>query len=784
MFFKGGLPGVTTKVLLSVVLLVSLVVAACAGDNEPRNKAPEVTLGKGQSECLSEFDRTLKLFLRGDLKDQEVRAFYSCLDSVVTTFLANTKGRGSGRDYTPEQIFKFLKDFFFGELEVSQGLRQQIMQIKRLIVGGEIHLITRDELDRVRGLIGVLEKTSVRMNRHTKLLHEAFTSKNAMPIISQAEIEAIVSDIDKSVMSLAEVLDARGQSYSESQLQSLLVEVHRFIYDGKQDAKKWTRFLPVLWDLKRILLGVQKDAGGEEVFAGGQWPDLMKLFSRGATGWLRAYLFVFSGEFGDEASIYHLGKIKESAMAMLKGSLKFHPKSELSFLLFDRLIESLDREFDFPIGITEEGAKDLLRTLVQLGLTPLENRPKDSEPSISAWSANHMRHLETELDVWLADQRAALEFIESGDREQFKRSELGRAAVTLWDLQIDNLGRLQLRWGEDSVAYDLNSLTQINWKKMVVRLVLRTWAKEPNRRDALESVTPKELEAVQLALWPIGEGLDLWKRGEVQLAQRVVREANLFMPRADGGANVNFEEGVEYFAFVMSGLGAKNHLREDVLKHCDLIQLDEETTGFEVECFRENSFPYLNKWFGHAPYLLNYLHQKTASQDADDARWLSFLNYLEETAVKPDETGEVRFYTQGDVMIMWILCQYVETFFSRFDTNTGRSLIWGRLEIDEAYSAYEIYDGYMSELPGLDLLSDADRLALFTYMMRFGDIPILGDGLGGAVRFIWWKLRQNKWQTDADRIRVVKILAALNKAQSQFIFNGPKRPKNRATSSN
>ncbi|NQZ01798.1 MAG: hypothetical protein HRT45_14140 [Bdellovibrionales bacterium] len=764
----------TSSLLVTLWVSICLVLAACAGDNQPQGGAPEVALGKGQSECLSGADRTLELFIQGDLEDREVRSFYNCLDSVVTTFLSNTKGRGSGRNYTPTQIFKFLKDFFFGELQVPLSLRAEIMQIKRLLVGGDVDLITRAELERVREILGVLENISVRMNRHTKVLYEAFNAGPSVALISTDRMELAIADIDKAIMELSDVFSERGETYSETQLRNLLFELHTFIYDGDADPNDWVKYLPAVWDTKRILLSSTRNAAGEEIFAGDQWPQLMKIVSRGVNGWLRAWFFVFkSGEFGDERSVYHLDKIKQSAVQMLLTSLQRHEGQVIRFGLFDALIEDLDREIDFPIGITGEGAKDLVRKLVRLALTPMEQRPEANQPQISGWSRSHVLNMQTELDVWLDDQRAAARFLSDGNTEQFQNSELGRGAISLWNFQLDDKNRVQFRWGRDALPYDMRSLTQLNWKKMVIRLVLRTWATDPERRDTLDSLTPLELEQAQLDLWPIGEGLNLWNRGEVQLAQRVVREANLFMPRADGGSNVNFEEGVEYFAYVMSGLGAKDFLREDIKKHCDLVDIDEDTDGFDVSCFRDNSYQYLNRWFGHAPYLLNYLHQKENAEDADDKRWKTFLKFLEETAVAKDENGEVKIYAQGDIMIMWILCQYIETFFARFDEGG----VWGEIEIDEALTAYGTYNFYMTQLPGLNWLSDFDRLALFTYMMKFGDIPILGDGLGGGIRFIWWKLRRNKWQTDADRIRIVKILAALNKAQSQFILRRPESPK-------
>ena len=53
--------------------------------------------------------------------------------------------------------------------------------------------------------------------------------------------------------------------------------------------------------------------------------------------------------------------------------------------------------------------------------------------------------------------------------------------------------------------------------------------------------------------------------------------------------------------------------------------------------------------------------------------------------------------------------------------------------------------------------------------MKYGKVHFFDDRIGGAIKFIWWRLNESKWQFEADRLRIIQILASLSNFQNSVL---------------
>jgi hypothetical protein len=131
--------------------------------------------------------------------------------------------------------------------------------------------------------------------------------------------------------------------------------------------------------------------------------------------------------------------------------------------------------------------------------------------------------------------------------------------------------------------------------------------------------------------------------------------------------------------------------------------------------------------------------------------WKNLQPLLERAARPKQSTGDL---SSGDVVKMWILMQYIEIFFSKYDANRN-----GLIETDESLIAFKTYDPTVASLlQGFDL-GDGERKAFFTYLFNFGSTPF--DDFAGALKFLHWTWEESQWSYEADRLRLAQILAKL-----------------------
>jgi hypothetical protein len=125
----------------------------------------------------------------------------------------------------------------------------------------------------------------------------------------------------------------------------------------------------------------------------------------------------------------------------------------------------------------------------------------------------------------------------------------------------------------------------------------------------------------------------------------------------------------------------------------------------------------------------------------------------------------------GDVDQISALEHYLEAMFVRFDANHS-----GTLNRDEALSAYRtvlktvIGKEVTTQAPFLK--TDDDFQAVLTYMLARGKIPSTSDWKSIIDFGIWRYIHESNFE--ADRARVVQVMAAITKADVAHCLKDPR----------
>ena len=671
-----------SKFLFLPLLLVSVLFSGCAQEEVPYSDPPNLKLGGPGRQCLSDAGTVIENYIEGKTTEAEMTEFWDCLHEALDTFSDYTQGRDGSR-YKSTEIRTFLARFFLGEVVITDAMLNQVMQVKRLFVGGSDKSFSREEIRGTQKFIEDVKRLTVLLNPHMRVFYAALSGdKELQEKVNSVEFEDAMKTFHKVSQEISEMILKTNESYHFSDLSEFLEELFRLIeYDDPEGPRAWLKYLPLLTKGKLILVG-----GNELQIQGNEWRQVMSIFSYFVQTVARMSFYVLDAEFGSYTSTTQLQAIYGDFDKVFTEALNIHPGNTISFDLLNQFIDVAGTLFEFPLDVGAEEAKDIVRAAVEKILTPNELHGQ----FIEGLTFIHLEEARKEFYYWVRAQIYVWDVFRSPDNppEPMLPSELElhRAAFGgPWKMILTDQGALRIDWRDDN-PYDLKSLTTLNWQRTIIRILIRRFASDPARREKLTYLTKDELVIAQQAVEPLGVALGLFEPGDTSLALRIIREASLFMPRSDGDQNVTYEEGLEYLANILSALSMQSLIFSELETVCPVYQEDDELL-MEANCFRKETGERMDLFMHHLPNMRAYF-------DVPESRglWAKFERYQEET-IREEGFSQLPI-KKADMLEMWMLLQYIDTFFGRFDSRNPKTTI----NVEDSLDAYVVYAPYLAEL--------------------------------------------------------------------------------------
>lgn len=717
-------------------LLIAGTLLNCAGEDEPYLPKLEIKIPGEKKDCLEDFSITIDKYVLGQLSVEQVEEFWTCTSTSVDTFIKYVNG--SEKDiYNAKELRQFFHKYFLGDTKISDELLEEAMTIKRLFLGGNSKQVTRGELFRTKDLVLKLRKMSLRLQPHIKILSlNNKTADGRLLAPEETQFNQATNSLEVVFEQLGSLIAWNEIEYSFSNLNRFLTEMYKLSEDRESRSK--AEFVPVLAKAKVLIMG-----SSDEYVSSHEWAGLLEAGSKVYREWLRFSYYIDHDQWSEDRGSEHIYKVTQSAASLLKG-----------FMIERRLGVLPDDEVN-----------DLIIEVAKLGKLPFNLSPDDA---IATWSV-----LVNKLLISIGPRGGKLS---SSTGLTFKKLDLLLEEVSRWfEVQsyVNNMPQqavgsdatremdrvLDGPWAlrtdaSDRVIIDLNkgekpnqsSLTLLNMGRALVRLVVRAYSEDAGRRWRLTGLTTEELQSAYLDLRPLLAGIGLVERDDDEFYLRIFREANVFLPRSNGDQYVSFEEGLEYFFYVMGGISAGDFIIDDMANSCEIREDKEnDTRSVEIHCFRQKLRENFSNYAAHLPGLVS------TAEKFNDKQWASFISDLELTVrSKADPKTPI---ASGDIKEMQILLKYVETILRRWDLDQSDSIT-----LEEGL---EIFPVFKKTLGDLFLTDDEDvLLVFFTYMLRYGKAPDPSSALDG-LRHLNWRLNRDKWEFSTLRPQFNRILSSL-----------------------
>lgn len=675
------------------------------------------------------------------------------------------------------------------DFKTSPELTTELMKIKKMVVGGGLTGIEKDEFLKAQAKVnGIKEAVEKFMP-----FYEFYGLTWRPELLTVAEAEAKFKEATDSLAFVANKIgkDVKFESgYTFVDLLQLVSEFEK-LYPSKDTKVKYLQSLKdyscmilitgdVLLDKNNFSLGNQCDS--LKLSAN----DLSLILNRAAqvfSQYLNFHYFINQENTLTNKLDYQLrlnGFLMDS-INLFKQILDNRKFKMVSYNEVDGLLTEIIKLKILPKEIKLSSVKLLSRMLLEKVFLDSTNR--FAKYKVNGLEKLHLENIQREIanyqntgiyfkqlyenklnnnynyDFFNLNIKNAIK--NSSDFElSFGLKEFLRHFQTPIPISISNDGKLIFVKNKNPY-FGFVAMDQMNLSRFLSSLLIRSYSKSMDRATNVKALSSCEAKEAFRDIKPllIDFGVIGSTSGDGFIDSRFL-EANIFLPHSDGNEYISFEEIAELSNFIFSAFKIDSQFDSEIEKECKVY--NENNDKFvDLSCLRASYHKHIPEALNAMPSYLEYMknEKKEVWEEA-------FLNSLKAAGYVPRNDMKVAL---SDASLYPHILQYSESLFLKFDTNYD-----GVIDKKEGIQAYPAFANLLKKVAKKQIengdIKEKELEALFTYILKYGTIPecnksfILLCLFEEDVRnWLDWKgnYKKDNYDLSANRSKVAKILGLI-----------------------
>lgn len=749
---------------IGVALLLTLSSVGCSEFLNGKKTEPEVIeFSDERFACLQKLPGQIKKFSVGDAQESEIRSGVGCMSEALLYFNKRTFGSLEGA-YTVEEMRKFFGKYFLKQNNVSPQFAAELMKIKRVLLGGSIDYLTKEEIIRLVDILAVVRDEAVQLTPHMKILLN-------QPVKSKIEWENVSEAIEQLRHSLQRLLvntQIVKSEYGFEDVKKALVGFAEFVKGEEPFAPydRYSSWVPVVEAVKNVLMGRRANFADLK-----QWGESLNTLIDLYELALRHHYSLKDLQFADASKVRQASQFAQQALKLLKNAHQMKMTGRIPAEDLDNLIEQVLPKVKSSIG--EKAWKKTYRAVL---IKILNSEGKGDSLSFVGLERKHLTALEREFNIWrlqqsFVDHIPMEEFgggvtpkellqiysrfnktfiIErglSGDPFEQRALELawedlGHLLRSPFSVSFNQEGQLIIDSRYSSLKQSWASLTKSNLMRALSRLLMRGYGS--NTKELLNNagMTEKGLIAWYDDFQELGLEIKAFDPRSANSGSRSFLEANFFTFSGNGNDLMDQRESYEFVSTLFSaGLSTSEKVRQQmVVAQCTTNEKDVFGFPFIKEpCFKSQLRKYFDLYFKNLPGMVRYV------KSLDSSQWNVFYRFLAvAAAVKGQKFGYVE---TANIRSMVMILHYIESIVVLYDQDHSQGL-----SLKEVYSATPRFMSFFKTVAGTQsqtLLREG-----FAYLVFKGSIPDASD-LAAFQLDKMWGLKE------AQRLEIVRLFGVL-----------------------
>lgn len=658
-------------------------------------------------ECVKNVQADFKKLVESQATEQNIDDSFSCLYRTLDQFKNRAEGRANPNSFTSDELF-IIFDTFFKDAKISQNATDNLLVLKKALLGGVENEISKSELDLLKDYLKVLQVEVKKLSPYIKV----FTFKKENGPFDQKTINLAFSQLRDSLKTLLTNSKIPRAEYNFEDVKQLTTSLN--IVEDQEDQD----LLNLLENVVNLLAG--KDplkSEAEYVQSIDNFVDVSSLYAE-------ALYTGMKFEITEKGQLNRVLSFTERLLVAFEGSLQYTKTRQIPVKYLDPIINEVLKAQIIPVEVSE----GTFQRFYKMAVIRIFNDQKNLDPvSLETLRPVNFRKIKREFYIYKAYQEM-INSIDFGPRgylmpsvlqpkikaysftpalsKMIQVNKLDQALVKeiaqgSEELRQEALQRLPILYRDKKyVVASSQNTAEVGWAevsrahytKMLARELMLGWGQvdssgnlySVNSRMVKEDFTKWYNDFKEFAI-----ELKLFDPRATDNGADNFMQADLFTYAGNGDNQLHYLE-VQQFVNMLLGGGAQ--LSDDIQKvmiaaGCAIPgQFDVfGKPWFDERCFLKNVRTNSKRFFSHIYLFGNYVNS------LNEQEYLGFYSDLMGVArLKNDTVGRVE---TADIRAFSLLSMFIDSLFTIYDVKAP----YGEVGPEEIRTSYPRFKNFVAE---------------------------------------------------------------------------------------
>ena len=692
-----------SKILLLTVAIFGFT--ACDKFLKGKPQPPKIVeIQASDLDCVKDVQADFKKLVESQASEKDIDDSFSCLYRTLDQFKNRAEGSVNPNSFTNSDLFTIF-DTFFKDAKVSQQATDNLLVLKKALLGGVENEISKAELELLKDYLKVLQVEVKNLSPYIKV----FTFKKEDGPFDQKTLNLAFSQLRHSLKTLLTASKIPRSEYNFEDVKQLSTSLN--LVEDADDQ----RLLTLVENVVNLLAGTEPlKSEGEYLQSIDNFVDLAALYADALYTDLK---FEVTEKNQLNKVLGFVGRLIDN----LEASLQYKKYQEIPVKFLDPIIAEVLKAKIIPVEVSEATFMRFYKTIVirifndQKGLDPL---------SLKSLRPVNIRNLKREFHVYriyqeminsfdftaktylappvLAAKIKAYNFVQALSKaiqtKALDQALIHDISLGLEELRAESQSRLPIIYrdkkmviasSQNTAEVDWEDVSRAHYVKMLARELMLGWSElDPSLNLFKSTMHKKGFMNWYSDFKPFAIEIKLFDPRATDDGADNFMQADLFTYVSNGDNLLGYQEVLQFVNMLLSGGGELTTQIQDVMKQagCTLPELDVfGNNWFDEKCFLKNLRTKSQPLFSHVYLFGNYV------RSLNEQEYLGFYTELMSVArFKPNTVGKVE---TADIRQFALLSMFIDSLFAIYDTRAP----FGEVDPGEIRASYPRFKNFVAD---------------------------------------------------------------------------------------
>jgi len=693
----------TVKLLFSAVLFFALV--GCDKFLKGKPQPPKIVeIQASDLDCVKDVQADFKKLVESQASEQDIDNSFSCLYRTLDQFKNRAEGSRDPNAFTNSDLFTIF-DTFFKDAKVSQQATDNLLVLKKALLGGVENEISKAELDLLKDYLKVLQVEVKNLSPYIKI----FTFKKEDGPYDQKTLNLAFSQLRSSLKTLLTASKIPRAEYNFEDVKQLTTSLN--IVEDQEDQK----LLDLVENVVNLLAGVEPLKNETEyVQSIDNFVDVAALYAN--------VLYTdIKFEITEKNQLNKILDFTGRLIDVLEASVQYQKSKQIPVKFLDPIIAEVLKAKVIPVEVTEP---TFLR-FYKMALIRIFNDQKNIDIlSFESLRPVNFRNIKREYHIFriyqemingidftdktyltppvLAAKIKAHNFVpalaKTIQTNHLDQALLKDISLGLEELRAEAVSRLPILYrdkkyvvatSQNTAEVDWEDVSRAHYVKMLARELMLGWAQlDPSLNLYKSHMVKKNFTDWYADFKEFALETKLFDPRATDNGADNFMQADLFTYAGNGDNQLSYTEVLQFVNMLLSGGAELTTQIQDIMTKagCALPQLDIfAKPWFDEKCFLKNIRSNSTALFSHIYLFGNYV------KSLNEQEYLGFYTELMGVArLKADTVGRVE---TADIRAFSLLSMFIDSLFTIYDVRAP----YGQVDPSEIRTSYPRFKAFVAD---------------------------------------------------------------------------------------